>query len=98
MIPHEPTLFPLADHWWLYAGFALFVVALLALDLGVFHRQAHTVRFREALGWTVMWVSLALAFDVALYLYLRHHLPSDPVLMALPGFDPAAAARATALE
>jgi TerC family integral membrane protein len=98
MVPHEPTLFPLDQYWWLYAGFTLFVVLLLALDLGVFHRKVHTVRFREALGWTAMWVGLALVFDVALYFFLRYRLPLDARLMALPGFDPAAVAKATALE
>jgi tellurite resistance protein TerC len=98
MVPHEPTLFPLAAYWWLYAGFTVFVMLLLALDLGVFHRKAHSVSFREALGWTAMWVALALAFDAALYLFLRYRLPLDPRLMALPGFDPAAVAKATALE
>lgn len=51
---------------WVWAGFILFVLAILAIDLGVFHRHAHTVRFREALIWTVVWISLATLFAVAL--------------------------------
>jgi tellurite resistance protein TerC len=51
----------------LWAGFTIFVLAMLALDLGVFHRQAHVVRYREALGWSVFWVSLALAFNLLVY-------------------------------
>jgi len=51
----------------LWAGFTFFVVALLALDLGVFHRRAHAVGYREALGWTVVWVGLALVFNVLVY-------------------------------
>jgi tellurite resistance protein TerC len=98
MVPHEVTLFPFDEYWWLYGGFLALVFVLLALDLGVFHRKAHTVRFREALGWTVMWVGLALLFDLGLYFYLKHRLPLDPRLMALPGFDAAAVAKATALE
>jgi len=47
----------------LWGGFLLFVLLMLALDLGVFHRQAHVVSFREALGWSVTWVALALAFN-----------------------------------
>ena len=39
------------------------VLVLLALDLGVFHRKAHSVSHREALGWTAVWISLALAFN-----------------------------------
>jgi tellurite resistance protein TerC len=52
--------------WW--AGFVAFVVAMLALDLGVFHRQAHTVKMREALTWTATWISLALLFNLGIYL------------------------------
>jgi tellurite resistance protein TerC len=47
----------------LWAGFTLFVTAMLALDLGVFHRKAHVVRTREALGWSVVWIALALLFN-----------------------------------
>jgi tellurite resistance protein TerC len=46
----------------LWLGFTAFVLALLALDLGVFHRDPHEIRLREALGWSVVWVALALAF------------------------------------
>ena len=47
----------------LWVGFTALVLGLLALDLGVFHRDAHEVTFREALGWSVVWVTLALAFN-----------------------------------
>jgi tellurite resistance protein TerC len=47
----------------LWAGFVGFVLAMLALDLGVFHREAHAVGFREALAWSGVWVALALLFD-----------------------------------
>jgi len=46
----------------LWGGFLAFVVAMLALDLGVFHRKAHVVAMREALGWSVVWIGLALLF------------------------------------
>jgi tellurite resistance protein TerC len=49
--------------------FNLFVVVMLALDLGVFNRRAHTVRFREAMGWSAMWVALALSFAVVVYFW-----------------------------
>jgi tellurite resistance protein TerC len=45
-----------------YAGFLAFVAAMLALDLGVFHRKAHTPSFRESLGWVAAWTTLALGF------------------------------------
>jgi TerC family integral membrane protein len=51
--------------WWVV--FNLFVLALLALDLGVFHRTAHVVRFKEALLWTGIWVFLALLFNFGIY-------------------------------
>jgi tellurite resistance protein TerC len=46
----------------LWAGFTLFILGMLALDLGVFHRKAHEVRLKEALAWSMVWVALALAF------------------------------------
>ena len=52
--------------WW--AGFIAFVLAMLALDLGVFHRKAHEVKMREALTWTGVWVTLSLLFNLGIYL------------------------------
>lgn len=49
---------------WLWGGFFVLVFALLALDLCVFHRHAHRPTFRESLGWTIVWVLVALAFNV----------------------------------
>lgn len=51
----------------LWIGFTVFVLALLALDLGVFHRQAHEVSTREALSWSIVWISLALLFNAGVY-------------------------------
>ena len=51
---------------WHWAGFIVVIVGFLALDLGVFHRQAHVVGFREALGWTCFWFCLALFFGMTL--------------------------------
>lgn len=62
-------LFPFATYWPFYAAFTAMVLMLLAVDLGVFHRQAHAVSFRSSLGWSVVWVALALAFNGAFYLY-----------------------------
>lgn len=47
--------------------FNIFVVAMLLLDLGVFNRKAHVIRTKEALGWTIFWISLAIGFNVYLY-------------------------------
>ena len=49
---------------WLYAGFGVFVLLMLTLDLGVFHRKAHVVSVREALAWSAMWITLGLTFAV----------------------------------
>jgi len=62
-------LLPFVEYWWFYAGFTACVLVLLALDLGVFHRHAHVVSFRESLAWSVVWVILALAFNYAFYAY-----------------------------
>ena len=61
--------FPFTDYWWFYAGFTAFILLLLALDLGVFHRHAHVVGFRESLAWSTVWVALALAFNYAFFAY-----------------------------
>jgi tellurite resistance protein TerC len=91
-------LFPFADYWWFYLGFTGFVLLLLALDLGVFHRQAHEVSFREAATWSVVWVALALSFNFLLYQYALWKFPQDPRLTAIPGFDPSVAAWRVSLE
>ena len=91
------TLFPLGEYWWLYGLFTATVLGLLALDLGLLHRTPRPVGFREAAGWTAVWVALGLAFNVGLYLFARAAFAADPRL-ATPGFDAEAAAWQTALE
>jgi tellurite resistance protein TerC len=54
---------------WFWVGFNAFVLIMLALDLGVFHRKAHVVRPREAGVWVATWVSLALLFAAGLYYF-----------------------------
>jgi tellurite resistance protein TerC len=49
--------------------FGLFVLGMLALDLGVFHRKAHVIQIREALKWSAFWIALALAFNLGLYFF-----------------------------
>jgi tellurite resistance protein TerC len=55
------------DPIWLWIGFNAFVLAMLAVDLGVFHRKAHEVSLREAGAWSAVWVTLALAFAYGVY-------------------------------
>lgn len=63
------TLFPFAEYWWFYGIFLLFVLFMLALDLGVFNRKAHIVSFKEATVWSIVWVVLALTFNFLFYQY-----------------------------
>jgi tellurite resistance protein TerC len=63
------TLFPFADYWWLYGCFLLFVVLMLALDLGVFNRRSHVIEFKEAAAWSAVWVALGLIFNLIFYGY-----------------------------
>src|SRR5512145_1886551 len=72
----------MAHGMWEWAGFLGFVFAMLALDLGVFHRKDHVVRAREALGWSALWVALALAFGGLVW--MRHG--SGPGLEFLTGY------------
>jgi tellurite resistance protein TerC len=94
----DTLLFPFADYWWFYGAFAAGVLALLLLDLGVFHRQAHVVTIKESAWWSIVWVTLAVAFGGLLYLYAASTFPGDPRLAAIPGFDAATAARLVGLE
>ena len=91
-------LFPFADYWWFYLAFTGFVLLMLALDLGVFHRKAHEVSFREATIWTIVWIGLALLFNALLYQYSLWKFPQDPRLAAAAGFNPEAAAQQVGLE
>lgn len=54
---------------WLWIGFNVFVLAMLALDLGVFHRKAHAISIKEATIWSVVWISMALLFNLGLYFF-----------------------------
>ncbi len=69
---HLPTP-SLLDMFWMYAGFIALVLALLALDLGVFHRKAHVVSVKEALGWSAFWISLGLLFAGFIYAGYQNH-------------------------
>ena len=94
----DVLLFPFAEYWWFYAGFLVFVLGLLALDLGVFHREAHEVSFKESAIWSAVWVALSLGFNFALYQYAQWKFTQDPRLLAIPGFDPSEAAQRVGWE
>lgn len=91
-------LFPFTEYWWLYGLFTLFVLGMLALDLGVFHKHSHEVSVKEASIWSVVWISLALTFCAGFWKYAHYKLPVyEPLLTELAskgitGADAAAAA------
>ncbi|MBM3824045.1 MAG: TerC family protein [Verrucomicrobia bacterium] len=68
---------------WHYAGFVGAILIFLALDLGVFHKKAHVVSFKEAMGWTTLWVSLAGVFAFA---WVRPKLGHDSALLFISGY------------
>lgn len=55
---------------WLWVGFNVLVLALLALDLGVLHRKAHVIGTREAAGWSVFWIALSLIFNAGVWYFM----------------------------
>jgi len=67
---------------WLWFGFVAFVLAMLALDLGVFHKKDHEVSVKEALTWTAVWVSLALLFNAGIHFWFG----SERALEFLSGY------------
>jgi tellurite resistance protein TerC len=66
----------------LWGGFGTFVLTMLALDLGVFHRQARVVNVKEALRWSAVWIALALLFNLGVYLWYG----TDAALAFLTGY------------
>jgi len=66
----------------LWIVFGIMIPAMLALDLGVFHRTAHAVKIREALLWSAIWISLALLFDLGIYFLVG----SEKALTFLTGY------------
>ena len=67
---------------WLWVGFNVFVLAMLALDLGVFHRKAHVVSLKESLTWTVVWIGLALLFNA----WIWHQYGSTKAVQFFTGY------------
>ena len=67
---------------WFWIAFNAFVLGMLALDLGVFHRKAHAVTMREAGAWSAVWVALALVFNAGLYFLWGE----GPALQFLTGY------------
>ena len=55
---------------WIWVAFNVLIIILLIIDLRVFHRRAHEVHIREALGWSAVWVGISLAFNVGIYFWM----------------------------
>lgn len=92
------VFFPFNEYWWFYLVFSFFVLGILALDLGVFHKKAHEVKFKEASLWTLFWISLALVFNYGLYKYSLDVFSTNEKFLSLPNFDPLLQAKNIALE
>jgi tellurite resistance protein TerC len=67
---------------WLWIGFSLFIFTMLSLDLGLFNRKAHTIKYREAWLWSGVWVTLAMIFAGIVFYYLG----SQPGFEFLTGY------------
>lgn len=67
-----------SPQFWVLVGFHVFILGMLALDLGVFQRKAHAVSMKEAAVWTTVWVSLALLFAVGIWLFWDRWHPDEP--------------------
>jgi tellurite resistance protein TerC len=63
-MPHNQTI--------LFVVFNIFILFMLALDLGVFHKKAHTVTLKESAIWSVVWVILAIAFNAGVFIFAGH--------------------------
>lgn len=65
-------VFPFDEYWHLYAWLTAGILAVVLLDLGVFHRKAHVVTVRESLIWSVIWVALSLLVGAGIWAYTLH--------------------------
>lgn len=72
----------MANQVLLWGGFGAFVLTMLALDLGIFHRHAHVVRVKEALHWSAVWIGLAFLFNIGVYFWQG----TDTALAFLTGY------------
>jgi tellurite resistance protein TerC len=72
----------MSSHVWMWVAFNVFVLVMLAVDLGVVHRRAHEVSLKEALVWSGIWIALSLLFALGLYVWYG----SQPALEFLTGY------------
>jgi len=72
----------LSANSWLWIGFNVFVLAMLALDLGIFHRKAHAISIKEASIWSFVWIALAMIFNAGIYFFSG----PEPALQFFTGY------------
>ena len=72
----------LSANSWLWIGFNVFVLAMLALDLGIFHRKAHAISIKEASIWSLVWIALAMIFNAGIYFFSG----PEPALQFFTGY------------
>jgi len=72
----------MSSQMWVWIAFNVFVLVMLAIDLGVFHRQSHAVTLKEALVWSGVWIALALLFNLGVYAWYG----PEPALAFLTGY------------
>ncbi|HMW34638.1 TerC family protein [bacterium] len=66
----------------MWIGFNVFVLLMLALDLGIFHKKSHSVGMKEALIWSGVWITLAMVFNIGVY----HYMGSEAAMQFLTGY------------
>jgi len=69
-------------NYWPWIGFNVFVLIMLALDLGVFNRKSHVISVKESISWTLVWIALALTFNLG----IGHFMGNDKALEFLTGY------------
>ena len=73
-------LITIADHWWAYLALLAVIGFMLVLDLGVFHRKPHTVSFKEATVWSIIWIMISMLFNLGLYIWVKQQFIEYPEL------------------
>ena len=92
------TFFPFYEYWTIYLAFTVFVLGMLALDLGVFHKKCHVVSVKEASLWTVAWIGLAFIFNLVFYYYAKDKFLGIENFEAIHGASADQIAKALSLE
>lgn len=94
----DNILFPISSYWWFYIIFTFIILFILLLDLGIFHRKAHIVGFKEASIWTTVWIIAALIFNYAFYQYCIWKFTNLPEFSHLDDVVTLAKSKEVALE